>query len=858
MKLLSCYIENYGALSQKNIDFQENLTVFCEDNGYGKTTLVSFLKAMFYGLPSYKTSSKGLPERQHFYPFNGGKFGGNLTFSHEGKTYRVERFFDKKSDTKDICRIFCDTFETQDFGKNGESLGRTLFKLDEDSFTRTVFVENLAEEFSMTTDIGVSLNRLVDDADEDRNFERALKVLTDKRKALHTDRGHRGLIPETQTTVRRLEERIDRFRNVQQKELESCYEKKKEAHRACEECTVALKQAFERTYWKIYDDKTKELAEMESELDTLHREYPHGFPTQEERKELYVSLDSLAKCLSVSKETPSDVQKKRLSELSSLFVNGVPTDADLVGADNRIREAESLTVEIDTIRQGMEADRVLSVTSHFQKKIPSESELSQMRDTAKRYHENQTLLQARTEKQSAPFHSRKMLFSAFGGAVLALIGLLCFFLFVPLGTVLTAIGVASFALFVAFYIRGKKKAEEELLAFRKERAKLQQTVDSLRASLLSFLSAFDYPIENNIDLAFMRFQSDLESYRAFCERQETSARKAEEKNARLLEVQKEVQAFFGKYDLDCANDRHSLTALRDNVQEYARLLAEQRSLEQKKQESDQSAKTLLASINKIFTAYGITLAQATLTREFIDGLMRSAEREKSLRESIRTLADRAEELKKEYKLESRPDVTDENPIDVYQNALKEAQTRESEVESRIRELEFELEELPELENALSHAQEELAQYQQAHRTISQTAEFLQKAEQNLKDRYVMPVCNIFCRYATEMESTLSEKISMDKDFRISFDRGGELRSDKHLSAGQYAISSLCMRLALAEQIYGEELPFLILDDPFVYLDETHLQKALRTVSLLAEKTQILYFTCHASRAQFEGKESILS
>ena len=80
MILLSCYIENYGKLSKKNIDFQKDLTVFCEENGYGKTTLVSFLKAMFYGLPSYKTSSKGFPERQHFYPFNGGKFGGSLEF----------------------------------------------------------------------------------------------------------------------------------------------------------------------------------------------------------------------------------------------------------------------------------------------------------------------------------------------------------------------------------------------------------------------------------------------------------------------------------------------------------------------------------------------------------------------------------------------------------------------------------------------------------------------------------------------------------------------------------------------------------------------------------------------------------
>ena len=226
MILRSCYIENYGVLTQKTIDFKEDLTVFCEENGYGKTTLVSFLKAMFYGLPSYKKTSVGFPERQHFYPFNGGKFGGNLTFEHEGKVYRVERFFDKKSDTKDECRIFCDSLETDAFGEKGELLGRTLFKLDEDSFVRTVFAEDLTADFSMTTDLFVALNRLVDDTDDDRNFEAAIKRLNDRRKELHTDRGNRGLIPEKKADIRALEERIGRFKNVHQKELEKRYEEK--------------------------------------------------------------------------------------------------------------------------------------------------------------------------------------------------------------------------------------------------------------------------------------------------------------------------------------------------------------------------------------------------------------------------------------------------------------------------------------------------------------------------------------------------------------------------------------------------------------------------------------------------------
>ena len=47
MKLLTYHVENYGAIQGVDGNFAEGLVCFCERNGYGKTTLASFLKAMF-------------------------------------------------------------------------------------------------------------------------------------------------------------------------------------------------------------------------------------------------------------------------------------------------------------------------------------------------------------------------------------------------------------------------------------------------------------------------------------------------------------------------------------------------------------------------------------------------------------------------------------------------------------------------------------------------------------------------------------------------------------------------------------------------------------------------------------------
>ena len=96
MKLISCHIENYGKISNTDINFSEEITSICEVNGFGKTTLASFLKAMFYGLDSDRSNS-GFNERRHFNPFGGGNFGGHVTFLWQGKTFKVERYFDEKS-----------------------------------------------------------------------------------------------------------------------------------------------------------------------------------------------------------------------------------------------------------------------------------------------------------------------------------------------------------------------------------------------------------------------------------------------------------------------------------------------------------------------------------------------------------------------------------------------------------------------------------------------------------------------------------------------------------------------------------------------------------------------------------------
>ena len=130
-----------------------------------------------------------------------------------------------------------------------------------------------------------------------------------------------------------------------------------------------------------------------------------------------------------------------------------------------------------------------------------------------------------------------------------------------------------------------------------------------------------------------------------------------------------------------------------------------------------------------------------------------------------------------------------------------------------------------------------------------TAELLRRAADSVTGGYAEPVKRQFLNYAALLERELGVEVYMNRDFSLSFSRGGARRGDGHLSAGVRSVCALCLRLALTDVMFrGRETPFMILDDPFVHLDEAHFEKTARLVRELAKDRQIIYFTCHSSRA----------
>ena len=138
MKLLRLEIQNFGKFSGYTQDLTGGLNTLCEENGWGKSTLAVFIKAMLYGLPATRKTDLDLNERRKYAPWNGGTFGGSLTFESAKGRFRIERVFGIK-EAQDEFRLY-DLKTNKPSDAYGSDVGIELFGIDADGFERSAYL----------------------------------------------------------------------------------------------------------------------------------------------------------------------------------------------------------------------------------------------------------------------------------------------------------------------------------------------------------------------------------------------------------------------------------------------------------------------------------------------------------------------------------------------------------------------------------------------------------------------------------------------------------------------------------------------------------------------------------------------
>ena len=710
MKLLKAYIENFGKISKTEYDFNSGLTTFCYENGYGKTTLATFIRAMFYSLPKVTTKSN-FNDREHFYPFNGGKFGGNLTYEHEGDVYKIVRFFDKKSETKDEFTFYKNDNQIT---PPLENLGKFLFGVDESSFNRTLYFDKAFNSDLSGSDVTFKLTGIVENSEE--SFDNAKESLEIAQKKLKRT-GKKGELFDVADEIFKVNQEIESLKGVENS-IQFKYKERAEIVAELEKAEEERKKVSElvvkKNNYGVYENYLKEAQNYKTELENLKKDYPNGLPTEKEIYNLNGLADNLSKLNGeiIANEITSDTLGE-YNALKETFKNGVPTGSDI----------ENIKNDINSLNQ---------------------------KDKTSKGIKNYPLFLI--------------------GLLEVVVSIVLLFLNQVAGIMFLSVAV----LFIAgsFLIKGK----------------VEDKPNDTELKVKGFLQSYNINSENLLDGVY------------------------------------ELKALIDKFDGLSKEIAIKTTAI-----------------ERAKTQILETEKTIIETFNK----YGIIVNRTESVKEQIRGIERDIFAISSKQNLYNNAVIKAENFKAEKGVTER--VENVESYDEIELKCKELSQKLSTIDREIKNSEDMLESLPDKYNKLEILTEKQEKLKERYNDLTNALNFLLLAEETLKNKYINPVKDTFVNYAKDLEEVLGEKVIMDKNFMVYFEKSGENKSREYLSAGQSVLCDLCLRLSLIDNMYKDTLPFIILDDPFITLDEKHLAKALELLKLLAKDKQIIYFTCHESR-----------
>lgn len=205
MQIIHIHVENFGKLHDLDLDMQAGLNRICEGNGWGKSTLAAFIKAMFYGLDYTTKRSLKENERKRYQPWQGGRFGGSLEFTANKKNYRVERSFGTK-DKEDVYALYdLDTgLKSRDYPG---CLGEELFRLNRQAFERSSLFMQQDMSVAASDSLNAGLARAEEKTGDMQNYESAVASLESRMKYFRKT-GNRGQIGKLEEEMRKVREEL--------------------------------------------------------------------------------------------------------------------------------------------------------------------------------------------------------------------------------------------------------------------------------------------------------------------------------------------------------------------------------------------------------------------------------------------------------------------------------------------------------------------------------------------------------------------------------------------------------------------------------------------------------------------------
>ena len=760
MKLISCNIQNFGTLSGFKKDFSDGLTVIKEENGFGKTTLALFLKAMFYGLP--QTTKKRVEEndRVRLTPWQGGAFGGTLDFETNKKLYRIERFFaeKEKNDTFKLYDLKTGNL-SNDFDRN---IGVQMFGIDAESFERSVFVPQSSVESGLNTNLNAKLTGLVENSDDLSNYDSAVKSIEKRMKEYSVAGGARGLIAEKTKEAQDLSLRL--------KDAEAAAENLKRVNSEL--------ATFKNDFARLTDEQKKVRVSITAASD---------FAARQEQEKRRAEIEESIKTSS-----------EQLKKIVCRYPQGMPSDESFAEAGENEEFYKTVSAQLEMLKsdttEGAELEQLELL---FGENLTSNDEISARKTDLKRLNElklKADILRPQAEalpqkSQSKGLNTKYLMIAAIsvlvGGAVLSifktvfgiavmLVGILC-------------IGAAAFIYLKNIILNSPSALDNTTL--KDELAGIETEAENLTATVKDFAEKF-FPDEE-LNTALEKIDGGFKRYLRLKASVAERNRKIAERENSLTECSEALEDFYKIYGQYSSQNVDRLAQIGHDRKEKSRLEAEIKSFTERLSELPE----------------------------------------------VKDLPEKDIEFNREELLKTEEQIAQQ--LDILQGEITRKQAEANRLTSAC-------EQMPQLEEQLENVLCERTELSERYEVLDKTVNLLAKAKEDLSLRYLDRVKSGFEHYCEVLNGqNVDTMVNTDLNFRVQ--QQGAAREKGYFSVGIQDMMSIAMRLALSDALFENEAPMLILDDPFVNLDDSRLKKALELLDLLANHRQIIYLTCHSSR-----------
>ena len=144
--------------------------------------------------------------------------------------------------------------------------------------------------------------------------------------------------------------------------------------------------------------------------------------------------------------------------------------------------------------------------------------------------------------------------------------------------------------------------------------------------------------------------------------------------------------------------------------------------------------------------------------------------------------------------------------------------------------------------------EQLKQASQRAELLTKTRRFMIMAKESYTVGYMDSVISKMRQYIRYFDEDLSSRTEIDVKFDVNILSGSTPRQIDYYSTGIKDIIWLCERFAVIDVLYKKEQPVMLLDDIFVNLDDKMFERGRKIAEDMAQKRQIIYFTCRKNNS----------